>query len=274
MQYKYEDYLRSAQYIREASGGFEPEILLILGSGLGALADCVADAASVPYEDIPGFCPSTAPGHSGRLVLGELEGRRVAVMQGRMHCYEGYTAEQTAYPVRTARLLGAGVMVVTNAAGGINLDYRVGDIVLLSDHIRLMGDSPSIGTNIKEFGPRFYDMTYAYSPRLRQLAREQAEKTGVAVREGVYFYFPGPQYETPAEIRAARVLGGDLAGMSTVPEVTAANHCGMEVLGLSLVTNMAAGVMDKRIDGAEVVQEGNRAGRRLETLLRACLPHM
>ena len=270
----YEQYQQSAAYIRQASGGFEPEILLVLGSGLGFLAEEIGEPIVIPYGQIPHFQTSTAPDHAGRFVLGTLAGRRVMAMQGRLHLYEGYTAQQVSYPVRVAKLLGAETMVVTNASGAINTGYQVGDLMLITDHIRLFDPDPLIGPNLPEFGPRFCDMTYAYTPALQQVARDEAAALGMTLREGVYFYFTGPQFETPAEIRAARVLGGDVAGMSTVPEVICASHCGMAVLGFSLVTNMAAGVTGEKLDGVDVVQTANRSGKGFSALVRACLPRL
>ena len=272
MPFVYEDYAESAEYIRRRLDGRRPEVLLILGSGLGYLAEQVREPVIIPYGEIPHFAVSTAPDHAGRFVIGNLAGRCVMVMQGRMHVYEGYTAEQTAYPVRVARLLGVHSLLATNACGAINTSYAVGDIVLLTDHIRLFDPDPLIGPNIPEFGPRFCDMTYAYTPAYRDAARRAAAQEGIVLREGVYFYFTGPQFETPAEIRAARVLGGDVAGMSTVAEVIAAAHCGMKVLGFSLVTNMAAGVLEQKLDGAEVTAAAEAAAGRFSALVTGCLP--
>lgn len=270
----YECYAESAAYIRQCIGGFEPEVLMILGSGLGYLGDLVPDAVYIPYEDIPHFAVSTAPDHAGRLVFGTLSGQQVMIMQGRMHIYEGYSAEQVAYPVRVARLLGVHSMIITNACGAINTAFQVGDIMLITDHIRLFDPDPLIGPNEIAFGPRFCDMTYAYTPDYRDIARAEAGKLGMTLREGVYFYFTGPQFETPAEIRAARALGGDAAGMSTVPEVIAATHCGIRILGFSLVTNMAAGVLDKKLDGVDVIAAAEASKEAFSSLVLACLPRL
>ncbi len=272
--FTYEQYQESAAFLQKRLGEFQPELLLILGSGLGFLAGEVEGAVVIPYGEIPHFARSTAPDHAGRLVCGTLAGRRVMVMDGRFHIYEGYSAYQAAYPVRVAKLLGVQTMVVTNACGAINKSYQVGDVMLISDHIRLFDPNPLVGPNLPEFGPRFCDMTYAYDPACRKIAKEEADKLGMTLQEGVYFYFPGPQFETPAEIRAARVLGGDAAGMSTVPEVICANHCGIRVLGFSLVTNMAAGVLDQRLDGVDVLQAAERARDGFSALVRACLPRL
>lgn len=252
----FEHYQQSAAYIREKLGDFQPEILMILGSGLGQFGDRVEDPIIVPYPEIPFFKHSTAPGHKGRFVFGRLAGKNVAVMQGRIHLYEGYSPEDAVYGVRVMKLLGVKTMIVTNAGGAVNLDYKPGQIMLISDHILLFPMTPLTGPNEDRFGVRFPDMSTAYTPRLRALARQAAAETGVHLNEGVYMYFPGPQYETPAEIRAARLLGADAAGMSTVPEVIAARHCGMEILGFSLATNMAAGILDQPLTEEEVLETG------------------
>ena len=271
MGYTIEDYQASVWAIRERAGDFVPQTALILGSGLGFLADEVADPLSVDYRDIPGFRTSTAPGHQGRLVLGTLEGRRVAVMQGRMHHYEGYSYQEVAYPVGVLRLLGCGELIVTNAAGCVRTDWQAGDLMLITDHIKLFSESPLRGPNLPQLGPRFPDASHLYTPRLQQLARESARELGMTLREGVYFYCYGPQYETPAEVRAARILGGDAVGMSTAPEVVAAGHCGLEVLGLTLLSNMAAGILDQPLSEEEVLQAGERARESFAGLVRACL---
>ena len=217
MDYTFEQYQASADTIRSRLGGFVPEVALVLGSGLGFLGDVVENAIAVPYGDIPHFKASTAPGHQGRLVFGTLAGRPVAVMQGRMHHYEGYTYEETAYAVRVLRLLGCAHLGVTNAAGCVRTDWQAGDLMLITDQIKLFSESPLRGENLPQFGPRFPDASHLYTPRLQALAREVAAAQGLPLREGVYFYCFGPQYETPAEIRAVRALGGDAVGMSTAP---------------------------------------------------------
>ena len=249
-------YEQSAAYLREKLGGFQPEILMILGSGLGQFGELVENPIIVPYPEIPFFKHSTAPGHKGRFVFGTLAGKQVAVMQGRIHLYEGYQPEDAVYGVRVMKLLGVKTMIVTNAGGAVNLDYKPGQIMLIADHILLFPMTPLTGPNEERFGVRFPDMSTAYTPALRALARKAAAETGVHLNEGVYMYFPGPQYETPAEIRAARLLGADAAGMSTVPEVIAARHCGMEILGFSLATNMAAGILDQPLSEEEVLETG------------------
>lgn len=268
-------YRESAAYIQQQIGGRKPKILMILGSGLGFMADEIEDAVSIPYEDIPHFKVSTVDGHAGKLVIGTLAGVQVAVMHGRMHCYEGYTPQEVSYPVRVAKLLGVNSLIVTNAAGAVNEDYNVGDLMLISDHIRLMGMSPLTGPNIEEFGPRFCDMSNVYTKEYRVIAHQKAEELGMKLHDGVYFYFAGPQFETPAEIRAARVLGADAVGMSTVFETTVASHCGMKVLGISLMTNMAAGIIpDSVLDGVDVLEAAEKAKESFSALIRACVPYM
>ena len=272
--FTYDDYCESADMIASHLGDFRPEVLLVLGSGLGFLGDRVEARTCVSYADIPHFRASTAPGHEGRFVFGELRGKRVAVMQGRMHCYEGYTMEDAAYACRVIRLLGAKTMIVTNAAGAVNTEYSAGDLMLISDHIKLFDFGPLWGPNIDEFGTRFPDMSNVYSPRLRELAKEVAREQELTLREGVYMYFPGPQFETPAEVRAARVLGADAVGMSTAPEVITAGHCGMDVLGITLVSNMAAGVLPQKLTEQEVLDAAEAAKEKFSGLLLACLAHL
>ena len=269
--YSYKQYQESAAALREKLNGFEPKVLLILGSGLGALGDEVEDPIVVPYEEVPHMKHSTAPDHKGRFVFGRLSGQNVAVMQGRLHAYEGWSFADASYPVRVLRLLGAETLFVTNAAGAVNTAYDVGDIMLITDHIKFFAMSPLTGPNVEEFGPRFPDMTHVYTPALQEVARKAAKDLDIRLQEGVYMYFPGPQYETPAEIRAARILGADAVGMSTVPEVIVAGHCGMKVLGFTLCTNMAAGVLDQPLSGEEVIEAGQIAAPRFSALVKACL---
>ncbi|MDR1736184.1 MAG: purine-nucleoside phosphorylase [Oscillospiraceae bacterium] len=265
----------SARYLRGVLGGFKPSVALVLGSGLGFLGDECRDAVSVPYAEIPGFPLSTAPGHAGRLVFGRLGGKDVAVMQGRFHYYEGYGMDTVTHGVRVLRLLGAETLLVTNASGGINLDFSPGDIMLITDHMQLFGVSPLRGANIAELGPRFPDMTNVYTPALRARARAAARREGIVLREGVYIMAAGPQYETPAEIRAYRALGADAVGMSTVPEVVAARHAGMEVLGFSLVCNAAAGVKEgHELSEGEVLDAAEAAKCKFSRLVTACLEEM
>ena len=250
----------------------EPRVGIVLGSGLGGLADELDDRVEIPYSDIPDWPVSTAIGHSGVLVLGSLDGVPVAVMRGRAHLYEGIGAESVAFGVRVLGRLGVRSLVVTNAAGGINLDFSPGRLVLISDHVNLQGASPLVGPNDESLGLRFPDMSDAYDPELRARAREAATALGIDLGEGVYAAWLGPQFETPAEIRFMRALGGDLAGMSTVQEVIAARHMGIRVLGISVVTNMAAGVLPEKIDHEVVLEVGARAAGSLNALLRALVP--
>ncbi len=263
----FEHYEQSAAYLREQIGDFQPEILMILGSGLGQFGELVDCPICVPYGEIPHFRHSTAPGHKGRFVFGILEGKRVAVMQGRVHLYEGYTPEEATYGVRVMKLLGVKTMIVTNAAGAVNLNYKPGQIMLISDHILIFPMTPLTGPNEDRFGVRFPDMSTTYTPALRALARQAAEEVGVHLNEGVYMYFPGPQYETPAEIRMARSLGADMAGMSTVPEAIAARHCGLDILGFSLATNMAAGILDQPLTEEEVLETGEACKTQFSALM-------
>ena len=271
MQYAFSDYQRSADAIRAKIGSFQPQVAMILGSGLGYLGDIVENPIAVPYGEIPNFKVSTAPGHKGQLVFGTLEGKNVAVMQGRMHHYEGYSYEEVSYAVRVLRLLGCATLIVTNAAGCINRDWKAGDLMLIADHMKFFMESPLRGENLPEFGVRFPDASHLYTPALRDMARQTAAELGIGLREGVYMYFPGPQYETPAEIRAARVLGADAAGMSTAPEVITAGHCGMQVLGFTLLSNMAAGILDQPLSEQEVLDAAGAAREKFSKLVLACL---
>jgi purine-nucleoside phosphorylase len=250
----------------------EPHVGLILGSGLGGLADEIEDGVEISYGDIPGWPASTAIGHAGVLVLGTVEDVPVAVMRGRAHLYEGIAADRAVFGVRVLGRLGVRTLVVTNAAGGIDESYGLGQLVLISDHVNLMGLSPLVGPNDEELGPRFPDMSDAYDPELRARAREAAARLGLEVGEGVYAAWLGPQFETPAEIRFMRAVGADLAGMSTVPEVIAARHMGIRCLGISVVTNMAAGVGDGRLAHDEVLAVAAEAQPRLTAVLRELLP--
>jgi len=271
MTYTMEDYRASADAIRSRLNGFVPKTAMVLGSGLGFLGDEVEAPIAIDYRDIPHFKVSTAPGHRGRLVFGTLEGQAAAVMQGRMHHYEGYSYEEVVYAVRVLRLLGCETLIVTNAAGCVRTDWSAGDLMLITDQIKLFSESPLRGENLPDFGPRFPDSSRLYSPRLLDLARRAAAERNIPLREGVYFYCFGPQYESPAEIRAVRLLGGDAVGMSTAPEVIAANHCGMEVLGLTLLSNMAAGILDQPLSEREVLDAAEAAKEKFSGLVRACL---
>ena len=275
MRYTFADYRKAADVVAERLGDFQPEVAMIFGSGLGDMADLAENPIVIPYKEIPGFSVSTAPGHKGQLVFGTLAGKRVAVMQGRLHAYEGYTFEEVCFPLRVLRLLGCDKLVITNACGGVNFDFRVGDICLITDHIKFFMDSPLRGKNLDEFGTRFPDATHLYTPRLQEIARNVAKAQGMDLKEGVYMYFPGPSYETPAEIRAIRVLGADLVGMSTVPEVLAAGHAGMEVLGFSLVSNAAAGIVEgATLSEQEVLDAAAAAKERFSQLICDCVEAM
>jgi len=249
-----------------------PEIGLILGSGLGSFADELSEAASVPYPGIPHFPRSTAIGHAGQMVFGYVENTPVAAMRGRVHLYEGYSAQQVAFPVRVFKCMGVRALVVTNAAGGINLEYKQGALVLIRDHINLQGQNPLVGPNDDRFGECFPDMTHGYSKLLRDVAHQAAATLGKTLPEGVYAAMLGPSYETPAEIHYLRTIGADLVGMSTVPEVIAARHMGIKVLAISCVTNMAAGILDKPLSYVEVFETTERVRGEFVALLRAVIP--
>jgi purine-nucleoside phosphorylase len=255
-----------------------PALGIILGSGLGNFASQVENPNILPYADIPGWPLSTVEGHSGKLVLGKIAGVEVAVMQGRVHAYEGYAMSEVTFPTRVLGLLGCHTLFVTNAAGGINTSYGEGTLVAISDHINLTGHNAALGHNEPRFatkpgtGHRFFDMTTAYSPSLRKLAHEEADRQSIPLPDGVYLAVLGPSYETAAEIRAFRTLGADLVGMSTVHEVIVARHMGLEVLGLSLVTNMAAGVLDQAINHEEVMEIGRRVEKQFTSLVVALIP--
>jgi len=248
-----------------------PKIALVLGSGLGAFADEFAIASKVPYAKIPHFPRSTAIGHAGQLVLGTVDGIAVAGMQGRVHLYEGYSAKQVAFPIRVFSRMGVKAVILTNAAGGINLNYSEGALVALRDHINLQGANPLIGLNDDRFGPRFPDMTRAYDPDFRRFVAEEGKKLKLNLHEGVYLALAGPNYETPAEIQALRTLGADLVGMSTVPEVLAARHTDIRVLVISCVTNMAAGITGKALTAEEVFETGARVKGQFIALLKAVI---
>ncbi len=255
-----------------------PQIGLVLGSGLGSFADDLTDAVRIPYAHIPTFPRSTAIGHAGQLVIGKSTSPAghipVAVMQGRVHLYEGYSASEVAFPARVLGRAGIRALILTNAAGGINLEYGQGALVILRDHINLQGQNPLTGANDERFGLRFPDMTYTYAKRYREIALEEMKRLAIPPREGVYAALAGPSYETPAEIRYLRTIGADLVGMSTVPEAIAARHMGMDVLAISCVTNMAAGILDQALVHEEVLEVGRRVMGQFIALLRAVLPRI
>jgi purine-nucleoside phosphorylase len=249
-----------------------PKIGIVLGSGLGGFADDLSEATRIPYAHIPSFPRSTAIGHAGQMVIGTTGDIPIAAMQGRVHLYEGYSPKEVVFPTRVFGRMGIRAMVLTNAAGGINLEYKQGALVILTDHINLQGQNPLVGENEDRFGPRFPDMTQAYWKPYREIALEEARKLGKTVYQGVYAGLLGPSYETPAEICYLRAIGADLVGMSTIPEVIAARHMGMKVLAISCVTNMAAGILDQVINHEEVLETGERVKGDFVALLRAVLP--
>src|SRR6202041_133727 len=251
-----------------------PQIGLVLGSGLGGFADSLTDARRIPYAEIPAFPRSTAIGHAGQMVIGKSGAVAVAAMQGRVHLYEGYSAQEVTFPMRVFGRMGIGSVILTNAAGGINLSYSQGALVLIRDHINLQGANPLVGPNDDRFGVRFPDMTHAYAKSYREFARTEFAKHGLTLHEGVYAGLLGPSYETPAEIEYLRRIGADLVGMSTVAEVIAARHLDIKVLAISCVTNMAAGILDQSLSHAEVMETGERVKTIFEALLRAVLPRM
>lgn len=245
-----------------------PRIALVLGSGLGGFANDFEDSVSIPYEEITGFPRSTAEGHAGRLVIGKVDQVPVVAMQGRVHFYEGYSLEQVTFPIRVFNLMGIKTLILTNAAGGVNVQLSQGALMVLSDHLNLMGDNPLRGPNDSRFGPRFPDMTTAYSPELQEIVIEEARSLGVEVRRGVYAALSGPSYETPSEIHMIRNLGADAVGMSTVPEVIVARQMDMEVLGISCITNLAAGITDEPINHEDVMATGDRVRETFTSLMR------
>jgi purine-nucleoside phosphorylase len=264
---------RAATFIL-AKTKLRPRIGLILGSGLGAFANELAGATRIDYQKIPHFPRSTAIGHAGRMVIGKVADVPVAVMQGRVHFYEGYTQREVIFPMRVMARMGIRAALITNAAGGINREFKQGCLVVLRDHINLQGTNPLIGPNEERFGVRFPDMTQVYWKPYQDAALQEGKRLGVEMSRGVYAALTGPSYETPAEIRYLRVIGADLVGMSTVPEVIAAAHLGIRVLGISCVTNMAAGILDQPITTEEVLETGERVKADFVALLRAVIPRM
>ena len=263
----------AAQIILQRSP-LHPRIGLVLGSGLGGFADSLADATTIPYSDIPSFPQSTAIGHAGRMVIGNAGQVSVAAMQGRVHQYEGYSAEKVAFPIRVFARMGIKAVILTNAAGGINRGYSQGALVLIRDHINLQGTNPLVGPNDDRFGVRFPDMSFTYCREYREIARQEASELGILLHEGIYAALLGPSYETPAEIDHLGRIGADLVGMSTVAEVIAARHMGLNVLAISCVTNMAAGILDQPLSHAEVMETGERVRGTFERLLKAVLPRV
>jgi len=276
----YDQVAEAAAFVQSRLGALAPRVGMVLGSGLGAAADAVADPVFVPYQEIPHFPQSTVEGHSGRMVAGLLGGAPSIIMQGRVHSYEGYTPREVTFPMRVLGALGIRAVVLTNAAGGIQAGYHVGQLVALADHINMMGWNPLNGPNEPRFacrpgaGLRFFDMTEAYSKALRAMAAEAAREEGFSIEEGVYLATPGPSFETPAEIRAFRTLGATLVGMSTVPETIFARHMGIEVLGISCVTNLAAGLGASPLSHEEVFAAGRQVELRLASLLTRLIPRI
>ena len=252
-----EKIMNAASFIRERIP-FQPEIGMILGSGLGDYADSLEDAVRIEYKDIPNFPVPTVPGHCGAMVFGKKQGKNVVVLQGRIHFYEGLSMQEITLPVRVLSALGVKTLILTNACGGVNLAFKPGDLMLISDHINFSGACPLVGPNLDAFGPRFPDMSDLYTASLRRAIREKAEAVGIFLQEGVYAMYSGPNYETPAEIRMFRTMGADTVGMSTVPEALVAGHCGMQVVGISCITNMAAGVLPVKLSHAEVMETADR----------------
>lgn len=260
----------SASYIQNQCE-HKPSIAIILGSGLGSLANEIQDATIIPYGDIPHFPVSTVEGHAGQLVIGNLSGKTVIAMQGRFHYYEGYPMQDVTYAIRVMKLLGVDKLIVTNAAGSVDETRSPGDLMLISDHINLSGANPLIGRNLDSFGVRFPDLSNAYSPALRAIAKEVAKEENIDLQEGVYVFLSGPTYETPAEIRMIRQLGGDAVGMSTAPEVIVAVHSGIEVIGISCLTNMAAGILEEPLNHDEVVATSEKVKVKFSTFIKSLL---
>jgi purine-nucleoside phosphorylase len=269
----YERAEHAARTIR-ARGWNDARVGLVLGSGLGAFADDLEDASAIPYEDIPGFARSTVEGHAGRLVTGRIAGVHVVVQQGRFHFYEGYALDEVTFPVRVLGLLGIKSLVLTNAAGGLNNSFKQGALMLISDHLNLLGANPLRGANDERFGARFPDMSEVYDREFQEAAVCEAQAMQIELKRGIYAALTGPSYETPAEIRMLRALGADAVGMSTVPEAIVARHMGVKVLGLSCITNMAAGVLDRPIDHAEVIETGELVRATFTELLRRTIPKL
>lgn len=252
----------------------QPRVAMILGSGLGAVADTLEEATTIDYSEIEGFPVSAVEGHAGCLVFGKLEGVDVVIMKGRAHFYEGWSMEEVTFPIRVFSLLGIDYLLVTNSAGGVNQNYVAGDLMIISDHINLTGHNPLRGPNHGDFGPRFPDMSDAYSQQLRELTRAVAARQGVDVKEGVYAGVAGPSYETPAEVRMIAALGGDAVGMSTVPEVIIANHCGMNIAGISCITNLAAGISADKLSHDEVKETADRVRETFIGLVRGLIKEL
>ncbi len=262
------NYAETVNYIKERTSKFNPKIAIILGSGLGVLSDEIEDKIVLPYKDIPGFPVSTVEGHAGELIFGKLNGVEIIAMNGRFHYYEGYDLKETTYPERIFKLLGIENLIITNAAGGVNLNYQAGDFMVIADHLSFFAEAVLRGKNEDEFGDRFPDMSNIYNKELREKLKPIILKHAGRVQEGVYGYMKGPQFETPAEIRALRVLGADSIGMSTVPEAMIANHCGIKVCGISCVTNMAAGILDESLSYDDVKETAERVKNQFKEIIK------
>ena len=269
----YEKLSTACQYIQGVRE-FSPRVGIVLGSGLGPFVDQLQGPSFIPYSDIPFFNETTVDGHSGQLILGHIFGVPTAILQGRLHAYEGYEMGEVVFPVRALATLGADILILTNAAGGINSNFSPGDLVLISDHINLMGRNPLVGPNINELGPRFPDMARAYHPDLRTAFQQTARENDIALKDGVYCSVLGPTYETPAEIRMISAMGGDMVGMSTTPEAIAANHLGMKVAGISCITNMAAGISNEKLDHDDVKAEALKVMATFSKLLAKTIAHI
>ncbi len=263
----------AAEVIR-ARAKLQPSVAIVLGSGLGAFADDLAESSAIPYSEFPGFARATVEGHAGKLVIGKAGEVPVAAMQGRFHFYEGYSLEDVTFPVRVLKLLGVRTLILTNAAGSLNVEFTPGSLMVISDHINLMGVNPLIGPNDDRFGPRFPDLTATYSPELQNLVIEEAKGMGLDMRRGVYASLTGPSYETPAEIHMVRTLGGDAVGMSTVPEAIVARHMDIQVIGISCITNLAAGVSNRPVDHSQVINTGERVREQFTELLRRVIARL
>lgn len=260
------DYINS----KVSALGIKPEVGIILGSGLGEIADEI-DGIGIPFSEIPGFKASGVHGHAGKLVVGKLCSKPVVAMQGRLHYYEGNTIHEVVYPVRVMKLLGMEKLIVTNAAGGVNTSFTPGDLMIINDHLNLLGNNPLIGKNYDELGPRFLDMSYAYDKSFVNIAETTAKELNIRTQKGVYAALTGPTYETPSEVKMLRLLGADAVGMSTVPEVIVANHMGVKVLGISCITNMAAGILDQPLNHEEVIETANKVKKDFKSLVKAVL---
>lgn len=258
---------KTVEYLRNITEG-TPEIAIILGSGLGRLADFIEGRQEISYEEIPNFPATTVAGHEGKLIFGRLGGRYVVAMKGRFHYYEGHDMGVVVYPIRVFGMMGIKNLMVTNAAGGVNTDFKPGDLMLIKDHIGFFAENPLRGVNLDDLGPRFPDMSAAYDRSLQKLAMVCAERVGIDLKNGVYSYCKGPSFESPAEIKALRILGADAVGMSTVPEVIVARHMGMRVLGISCITNMAAGILDQPLTHEEVMETGKSVEKKFSSLVR------